>query len=272
MREWRIPRLTATTGMPTREAMRNSGECSGRKKVALSPWLSIILILTVLAVSRAVVPGSGQARYYANGGFRWHLITGHDVELQSKSKRPFLVILDDGAVGCLDFSSRPGLFASVRFEDSAPGGPYRLVSDPQDTDGRVSAGHLWANAGYNVIHLQMRDYPIVLGPQAFGGVASDLPELVNNFFESKLEFIGFVLLGLQADCTVVANSDLAGFTMKAMQKSIHEAMSTLGTAWSIPSINLNRPAILVGLVGIGTKQLYVPEDKEGAAHSKRSGK
>jgi hypothetical protein len=157
--------------------------------------------------------GSDKSQYFGGGGTRFHNIGLRFVEDLCNDTGRYVIFIDDGSLGRFVIASRLGLFAVVTLgeEPGSPGEP-RFEFDLSNASGRINGGHIWGSeCEYGVIHLQMKDHPFLLGYDMKGGLPKCVLSMIRKFFAAKgIQFVAIVLIGLQADAKVLAESHLLG--------------------------------------------------------------
>jgi hypothetical protein len=224
-----------------------------------------------MAGSAPVEFGTDRVQYFGSGTYRFHPTGLFSPEDLSGHHENFVVIVDDGALGKLAVSSRLSLYSAAKLgTDPSMPGEILLVGDMSNTGGRIKGCHIWGSeCEYPVIHLQMKDYPLILGYDMKGGLPKNFPSLIREWFRGQnIGIMAIILVGLQADATVLAESNLPGVEMGHAIQAAKFVMSEYAANWEMDNCN----PLLVGLIGVGTKQLWLPSDQAVAQRSLADGK
>ncbi len=145
-----------------------------------------------------------------------------------------------------------------------------LVLDMSNTGGRIKGCHIWgSDCEYPVLHLQIKDYTFILGYDMKGGLPKNFPSLIREWFRGQnIGLIAIILVGLQAEATVLAESHLPGVEMGHAIHAARFIMSQYAKNWELD----NGSPLLVGLIGVGMKQLWLPSDPAVAQKALADGK
>jgi hypothetical protein len=215
--------------------------------------------------------GGDKAPYFGGGTYRFHSTGLRTVEDLSDDTGRYIAVIEDGSLGRLIVASRLGLFAAVTLgeEPENPGEP-RFELDLANTGGRINGGHIWGSeCEYGVMQFQLKDHPFLFGYDMKGGLPKNIPSMIRKFFAAKkIQLIAIVLVGLQADATVLAESHLPGVEMRHVLNATRYVVSEYAGVWE----RNNGGPVHVGLVGVGTKQLWLPSDPAVAQKALADGK
>jgi hypothetical protein len=202
---------------------------------------------------------------------RFHNVGLCFVEDLSNDTGRYVVFINDGSLGRLVVASRLGLFAAVTLgeEPDLPCEP-RFELDLSIAGGCINGGHIWGSeCEYDVIHLQMKDHPFLLGYDMKGGLPKCVPSMIRKVFAAKnIQFVAIVLIGLQADATVLAESHLPGVEMRHALNAARFVIGEYSKIWNQD----NKAPVHVCLIGVGTKQLWLPSDPTAGQNALQGGK
>jgi hypothetical protein len=215
--------------------------------------------------------GSDKSQYFGGGGLRFHNVGLRFVEDLSNNTGRYVVFIDDGSLGRLIVASRLGIFAPVTVgEEPDRPGEARFELDLSNTGGCINGGHVWGSeCEYDVMHLQVKDYPFLLGYDMKGGLPKCIPTMVRKFFAVKnIQIIAIVLVSLQADVTVLAESHLPGVEMRHALNAARFVIGKYSKKWNQD----NKAPVHVCLMGVGTKQLWLPSDPTARSNALQGGK
>jgi hypothetical protein len=101
------------------------------------------------------------------------------------------------------------------------------------------ACHLLAFLKNDVIHLQFRNYPIILGKDLAGGQPQDIPELITQFFGFDAGLLSIVLVGVQVDAACLAR--IKKTTLSDALMAINSVMPRTFSCWTaalVPDVEL----------------------------------
>jgi hypothetical protein len=215
--------------------------------------------------------GSDKSQYFGGGNYRFHGAGLQFVEDLSNDNGRYVAFIEDGCMGRLIIASRLGLFASVTLgeEPDNPGEP-RFELDVSQPGGRINGGHIWGSeCEYGVMQFQLKDHPFLFGYDMKGGLPKCIPTMIRKFFAAqKIQLVAIVLMGLQADATVLAESHLPGVEMRHVLNATRFVVSEYAAVWERD----NGSPVHVGLIGVGTKQLWLPSDPVAAQEALAGGK
>jgi hypothetical protein len=124
----------------------------------------------------------------------------------------------------------------------------------------IDASVIFAHALFVSVHVSLRDQPIVMGDgKHHRGVTSNIVKLVGGLFGVNLEsnVMGVVLLGLQADCKVVALKEIKGLTMGAFEDSLVGRLEILHQELNekYRPEGCGMPPVMLGVVGVGSRNM-----------------
>jgi hypothetical protein len=182
-----------------------------------------------------------------------------DMKRADIASRPVLIIIDDGVPVCTPPSRLP-----VAISYASHLGMYAQASLTHDSHGKeeltLRRFDILPVIDASVIFSEAADEPIVLGNgKNHRGITSNIVKLVGELFGVNLEsnMMGVILLGLQADCKVIASKDIKGMTMGAFEDSLVGRLEVLHQQLNekYRPEGCDMPPVMLGVVGVGSRNM-----------------
>ncbi len=182
--------------------------------------------------------------------------------------RPVLIIIDDGVPVCtppsrlpvaISYASHLGMYAQASLTQNSHG-KEELTLRRLNVLPVIDTSAIFSNALFVTVHVLLRDEPIILGNgKSHHGVTANIVKLVGELFKVNLEsnVMGVILLGLQADCKVIASKEIKGMTMGAFKDSLIGCLEVLHRQLNerYRSEGCGIPPVMLGVVGVGFRNM-----------------
>ena len=186
----------------------------------------------------------------------------------------YIVIIEDGSLEGICLASKPELYFRGELVRCGTGEAVSHVLKEAKKGFTpvtlVHGCHLWDETEVKAIHVCLKDFPLIFGNGTVKGLPNDLPRAVTEAFNKPpggINFVGFFLIGLQADSKRMARERFKrGLRLRDIISAAHAKMEELASAWT-SGISGDRPC--VGVIGVGTRQMYLPPNPESAEQSMR---
>ncbi len=141
----------------------------------------------------------------------------------------------------------------------------------------IDGRHIFASAGYKVIHITIPKCPIFLGNSEMGGLGAEFIHQVGGLlgFDQGVypRILGVVLMGLQADSKYISGAALTeAVTVESIEMALEAKLNDLHDAWSATCAEgraPGEPPFVLGVLGAGTQTLHVRENAQGRFFTQR---
>jgi hypothetical protein len=248
------------------------------RKITL--WIHLSLI-TVATVNRYELPRSffdktGEIKVWASPKNTPRL----PVELIGSNNEKFLIVVDDGvtigASCAVSFASSLSMYLQARVE-VVNGSPVLRRATFERVRKVIDGRHIFASAGYKVIHITIPKCPIFLGNSEMGGLGAEFIHQVGGLlgFDQGVypRILGVVLMGLQADSKYISGAALTeAVTVESIEMALEAKLNDLHDAWSATCAEgraPGEPPFVLGVLGAGTQTLHVRENAQGRFFTQR---
>jgi hypothetical protein len=182
--------------------------------------------------------------------------------------RPVILVIDEGTPICsppnrlpvaVSYASHLGMYAQATLARNSHG-KEELTLSRFNVLSVIDASVVFSSALFATVHVSLQDQPIILGDgRRCPGVTANIVKLVGDLFKVNLEnnIMGVVLLGIQADCKVIARKEVLGMKMGDFEDSIAGRLETLYSKLNekYRPLGCDTPPVMVGLIGVGTRNM-----------------